>query len=1090
MPQKKTFLLSSAITPELLEAYPQLGRIQDSPSHGQNLEKLQGIKHYAPYSIRLNKKVRAICTPIKLDGQQFWVLLNIMEDHRYERMSFDTIPGLLMQDLDYLKSQVDTLSKESRLDEIKEEPHSIQELHYYKEHFILFNDLQKEPTVEKLPLLISGAPGSGKTCVAMHLLEQLEGALSYFVTNSEGLIDELKNLYRTQPDYHEDSSTVSFRTYQELVAHFYPNWRHVGLDAYLDWAKQHSISNPKDLYQEFRIFSGYLERPEEYHALGRKQSLFADKSDMQRLYISYLRFLDENHCLDLALQPIRITGKVPKIDFLVIDEAQDFSGLQLNILKSFIDYRHVAIFMDSNQSLNDSLSKTHFIQQIFHIPKESHVHFSDSYRSSHAVIQFANQLLAVKNTVTGGVTEKGQSAQIIPHPHAGQGELFWADLNTENITTLRNRFEDDAGCVVITHPNFHEEVRQHLRIAVILTPEQAKGLEFNHVVTYRIFEHAGHHEVNQKLKSIDELRISSNRSKLESHIDSTHLNEDLVAITRAKEGIFVIEKSAKEHQHRFLLLHLRKDILGVNQDIVQKKHQSTEEEWHAVAKQLETAELHAIAKTIIEQKTQIKPELPKEKSKKNNPSKAVPLAPAVITKTKVDSFIEVLQKKFSRAQGDDTDVSVFNSCIQTQASLFENIAIHDLQKFFEIENNKIVYTRNLMYYLFFTTPRPRLLKYLKNQKTILRALSINDLLTQYSQKNNQENNYKLSTLAMLLSSNNNDGYDIVDLIFKERIDLIQQIQKHHLMQKEGERNSKKFASLISFFMLSNRTNIMLKKVLLHHPDYLDKEMLAQIIIYNIHKEGQGLAQVSTFLSLCRFPEGIRIIQTLFNNHPSYIHELNYNNLRMPGETNTDLFGEISIFTELTKSSLGLDLLCKIYDNNEDVKAKINHHDLFTKMMDYQSIGKRTSVFNQCAMLPNFSLMHRILDRYPLEDDNEAKFWVDKLNFHPERETGLSLYDTSSINLLCTTTEGREFFLRLCQFSKFIALLKPMTFIEPLKTKSFPQLNNLNLYNYLRKNNAREILDTLQRHNPVLRDVFVSCQELENTVEGLSVTLRK
>lgn len=222
MPQKKTFLLSSAITPELLEAYPQLGRIQDSPSHGQNLEKLQGIKHYAPYSIRLNKKVRAICTPIKLDGQQFWVLLNIMEDHRYERMSFDTIPGFLMQDLDYLKSQVDTLSKESRLDEIQEEPHSIEELHYYKDHFILFNDLQKEPTVEKLPLLISGAPGSGKTCVAMHLLEQLEGALSYFVTNSEGLIDELKNLYRTQPDYHEDTSTVSFRTYQELVAHFYP----------------------------------------------------------------------------------------------------------------------------------------------------------------------------------------------------------------------------------------------------------------------------------------------------------------------------------------------------------------------------------------------------------------------------------------------------------------------------------------------------------------------------------------------------------------------------------------------------------------------------------------------------------------------------------------------------------------------------------------------------------------------------------------------------------------------------------------------------------------------------------------------------
>ena len=113
---------------------------QQSLSKGQNLEKLRGIQQYVPYSIRLNKKARIICIKIKIDGESYWVLLDIMENHRYERLSLsDIVPRSLARDFEYLKSQINTDLEKTALTEQQEYICPPEELHSYQEQFILIN---------------------------------------------------------------------------------------------------------------------------------------------------------------------------------------------------------------------------------------------------------------------------------------------------------------------------------------------------------------------------------------------------------------------------------------------------------------------------------------------------------------------------------------------------------------------------------------------------------------------------------------------------------------------------------------------------------------------------------------------------------------------------------------------------------------------------------------------------------------------------------------------------------------------------------------------------------------------------------------
>ena len=56
--------------------------------NGANLEKLNHSGKNIPllYSIRINDKERLILTPITVQGQQEWLIIEILEDHSYDKL--------------------------------------------------------------------------------------------------------------------------------------------------------------------------------------------------------------------------------------------------------------------------------------------------------------------------------------------------------------------------------------------------------------------------------------------------------------------------------------------------------------------------------------------------------------------------------------------------------------------------------------------------------------------------------------------------------------------------------------------------------------------------------------------------------------------------------------------------------------------------------------------------------------------------------------------------------------------------------------------------------------------------------------------
>jgi predicted AAA+ superfamily ATPase len=135
---------------------------EEGKTHGANLEK-PGPNLF---SIRANDEVRLILSPIKHNNEQVWVLVKILlnlkkENHNRFANLINTEQRIEITAL----SAPNPEAQETTLLSIEEDSG----IEFHQGQFIL---QQKNAKEAPLPLLISGAPGSGKSSVSLFLLTQ------------------------------------------------------------------------------------------------------------------------------------------------------------------------------------------------------------------------------------------------------------------------------------------------------------------------------------------------------------------------------------------------------------------------------------------------------------------------------------------------------------------------------------------------------------------------------------------------------------------------------------------------------------------------------------------------------------------------------------------------------------------------------------------------------------------------------------------------------------------------------------------------------------------------------------------------------
>ncbi|MDX2346244.1 MAG: hypothetical protein QNK11_05175, partial [Legionella sp.] len=586
----------------------------------KNIEKLQG---YDIFRLKLSRGSRLLFTTIKIDGHAYLLVLEHLPNHEYDKSKF-LRSGALDK---YLDKNAEAYARDALVfEEIKAADLDFNlsnnhievegaELDYCQRQIIQLDTDQVSALSVVLPAVIKGPPGSGKSALAqiyisnylLSLTSSAEAAETrvLYLTHSENLVDTIKTAWESTPECisaQDAGHEVNFYSYADLVS-----WdsglskeNFKGKAAYLNWyktyikkekdirknspkntseasAEESFIPSPDKLYQEFRICSGYT--AEAYHALsGIRQSLFVSQSQfvnqshrawVLEAFLSYQTTIGDN------INPDFYVMKEENIfDLVIYDEAQDGSYNQLKAADQLAKASAVIFCLDSKQRIHDMRSSLDYIKSTFNIDASREIQLKLTHRCSLQVTSMANELSQFQGYLTGGVVEKGATSVInaLGKNNALGGAYL---LNPKVLDKDKDKDKDKYAWLnaekstefaVVTSEEKLDEARNLFNTHLVYTPEQIKGLEFNEVVTYKLFEHPIFKQVKTRLSELGDKRVSpTNRPKAKDGMGHEefvpYFNELYTAFTRPRQKLVICETRTHQNQALFdaLSAHANED---------------------------------------------------------------------------------------------------------------------------------------------------------------------------------------------------------------------------------------------------------------------------------------------------------------------------------------------------------------------------------------------------------------------------------------------------------------------------------------------------------------------------------------------------
>jgi len=553
------------------------------------------------YRCRLDITNRLLFSMYQYNGEQFILILEYIPNHAYDKSRFlshgasideSKIPSISSledtpETLVYLNPQVTTFNILDKVISFDNSQSSVYELHP--------------------PVIIIGSAGSGKTALTLEKMKQGIGDILY-ITHSSFLVKNSRDLYFSKR-YQNDDQQVDFYSFKEFLESIrIPDGNEVSMRDFKRWfltaRASKSLADPHQLIEEFNGVMtgtvsqhGYLTR-DEYLALGIKQSIFNqhDREEVYSLFEAYLKFLKKENLYDSNMLSHQYMAELQsKYDFIVIDEVQDFTSVQLGlILQSLHQAGDFIMCGDSNQIVHPNFFSWSKIKSFFyHQKNHQHTHdlmtvLNTNYRNSPEVTEVANRLLKVKNARFGSI-DKESNFLVQSNAH-NQGNIsFLQDQERikheiEEKTRHSTRF-----AIIVMHDEQKNMARKYFTTPLIFSVQEAKGLEYENIILYNFvstdknrFATIAEGVSSDDLK-VDALNFSRVKDKSDKSLEiyKFHINAFYVAITRAIQNLYIIES---QPEHALLTLMGLHDA----QDSLQMAEQSScFEEWREEARKLE-----------------------------------------------------------------------------------------------------------------------------------------------------------------------------------------------------------------------------------------------------------------------------------------------------------------------------------------------------------------------------------------------------------------------------------------------------------------------------------------------------------------------
>jgi len=586
-----------------------LKHLQEGDFKSADVKKMPNTGYYRA---RLDIRDRLLFTMVQYENQKYLLLLEVIKNHDYQNSRF--LQGANIPDEEKFVSilspnEIDVTSNDLiYLNEKSKKIHLLNK-------FMSFDKIQDDIFSLFPPLIIVGSAGSGKTALILEKLKDLHGDVAY-ISLSDFLVENASKIYYSN-GFNNDKQDVEFMSlHQYLCTWDKPSGKEVNFKQFEGWFNRHiqtvKINEPYRVFEEFKgvitgspIETGFLSK-KDYIDLGIKQSIFStdERERLYPLFLKYLDWLKESNLYDSNVLCFDYLQKIkPRYDYIVVDEVQDITNIQLKAILQSLKYpNHFILTGDSNQIVHPNFFSWSKVKSFFYKSSDNSSPIKilqTNYRNSLEVVEIGNKLLKIKNTRFGSIDR--ESNYLIGTVSKNKGEVMLYVDDEKKKNELNRRTQNSTQYAIIVPSNEHKaEARKNFKTPLIFSVQEAKGLEYDNVILLNFISNneAEFREIIKGVTPADLLKEelhynrSGDKTDKDAEIYKFYINSFYVAITRAVKNIYVFEKQAKHPAMK--LLQMQESV----EEIKVKESKSTADEWLAEAKRLEEQGKHEQAEQI------------------------------------------------------------------------------------------------------------------------------------------------------------------------------------------------------------------------------------------------------------------------------------------------------------------------------------------------------------------------------------------------------------------------------------------------------------------------------------------------------------
>ena len=489
-----------------------------------------------------------------------------------------------------------------------------------KYFYYYLNDEQYDALKENTPLLVAGSAGSGKSTITIRKILNLEEyrevygvkKIAYFTGNKllKESIEEQYNLFRekntekitefyTPREFYkkvlkvDTRKIVRLKKFKEFLAFSFPDRKKMKIEDFniyfeimgilkgLMFDKKPDNWN-RDLTKKLIPF-------DEYTSLNKSYSLlsFEEKEFIYRIAEKYEEWKSENDLYDMNDLAVKSINSNIKYDFLVVDEIQDFTEVEIYFMASLIKNPvNILLAGDIHQMINfnsfsfERLRNYYFTKNI----RNQEVILSKNYRNSKDIVELANFLTDLRKEYIGNLGVKDYKENFI----VDKGKIT---LMKPDYELLKNIQKDVKFAILVSSKeekyNLDRFSDVHMRVFSI---DEIKGLEYDNVIC-----------LNLATTNLFAWKKIFNGEVKRDQRYRKYFNLFYVGITRCKKNLIIMEDKIQGN----LLLEKIKDFITEanqeNKEILSKEiNISNKEEWFEEGKRLYNVENYEEAQKAFE----------------------------------------------------------------------------------------------------------------------------------------------------------------------------------------------------------------------------------------------------------------------------------------------------------------------------------------------------------------------------------------------------------------------------------------------------------------------------------------------------------